>query len=264
MSGNLLPKISVITPSYNQGEYIEDTIRSILDQKYPNIEYIIIDGGSCDDTVDKIKKFKQGISYWISEPDEGQTHAINKGFKMATGDLITWMNSDDKFYENAFFKVAEKYLKHPEIDVYYADKNHIDNEGICIRSQRYFPFYLHSFLNDKMNMCNQACFWRREVFDKVGFLDEDIQFAMDMDFFIRLGLHKNVRLRHYPEIWGEQRYYEGTKTSNLEWNKLLQNDKKYIQKKYGLKKSTMLKFISVIRRSIYYLKTGNIHYLLGQ
>ena len=106
-----LPKISIITPSFNQADYLEETILSIINQNYPNLEYIIIDGGSTDNSVEIIKKHEKNIDYWVSEKDNGQSHAINKGFAKATGEILNWINSDDILAENALIKIAEAYLK---------------------------------------------------------------------------------------------------------------------------------------------------------
>ena len=114
---NYLPKISVVTPSYNQGKYIEQTIQSVLDQHYPNLEYIIIDGGSTDNTVDIIKKYQEQITYWISEPDEGQTDAINKGFAKCTGEIFNWINSDDYYEPGALIKVGNLFKQHSNINL---------------------------------------------------------------------------------------------------------------------------------------------------
>lgn len=121
-----LPKISIVTPSYNQGEFIEETIRSVLLQGYPNLEYIIVDGGSTDNTVDIIKKYDDYISYWVSEPDNGQSHALNKGFSKATGDLIGWQNSDDYYSREAFKRVAEASKIYQDTDIFYGQVEILD------------------------------------------------------------------------------------------------------------------------------------------
>ena len=113
----LNPRISIVTPSFNQGKYIEQTIQSVLNQNYPNLEYIIIDGGSTDNTVEIIKKYETQISYWISEPDKGQTDAINKGFAKCTGDIFNWINSDDYYESGTFHKLAQQFTSDPSVNV---------------------------------------------------------------------------------------------------------------------------------------------------
>lgn len=257
----MIPKISIITPSYNQGSYLEETILSVINQGYPNLEYIIIDGGSTDNSVEIIKKYEKHLAYWVSEPDEGQTQAINKGFRKATGDLVAWMNSDDLYADEALNKVSKVYHKYPNSDVYSADKIHIDKNGNELYLQRYAPYRLDTFANDKMAMCNQACFWKRSVFDKIGYLDEEIQFAMDYEYFIRMGVNK-LKFKHVPQIWGKQRYYEGTKTSEEKWLRILKENRSEINKKYGLKMSFTRKFLSKVHRTMYYIRSGNFNYIM--
>src|SRR5215204_5758135 len=113
--GKDLPKISIVTPSYNQAEFIEETILSVINQNYPNLEYIVIDGGSTDGSVEIIKKYEQYFSYWVSEPDKGHADALNKGFAKATGEVMAWINSDDKYFPWTFATVAEVYSQFPEV-----------------------------------------------------------------------------------------------------------------------------------------------------
>ncbi len=254
------PKISIITPSFNQAEFIEETILSVINQDYDNLEYIIIDGGSTDGSVEIIKKYEDHIAYWCSEKDKGQTNAINKGFKVATGDLVAWMNSDDLFAPNSFEIIARAYERNPMIDVYYGDKVHIDRQGREQFVQRYAPYKIESFANDKMAFCNQAAYWKREIFDRIGFLDESIQFAMDYDYFVRMG-HCELKFYHLPEILGKQRYYEGTKTSDQEWLEILNENRKLINRKYSLKSNWWLKLRCKLSRFVYYIMCGNLGYI---
>src|SRR6266700_4138610 len=107
------PKISIVTPSFNQAQYLEQTICSVLDQRYPNLEYIIVDGGSSDGSVDVIRKYEKSLTYWVSEKDRGQTHAINKGLERASGSILGYLNSDDYYLDGALHRVAEQFTKHP-------------------------------------------------------------------------------------------------------------------------------------------------------
>ncbi len=133
------PKISIVTPSYNQAEFLERTILSVLNQNYPNLEYIIIDGGSTDGSVEIIKKYEKYLSYWVSEKDRGQAHALNKGFEKATGDLVGWQNSDDIYLPGAFRKVAEVYRNNPNYDVYFGNIYFIAEEDNIIRDLKFSP-----------------------------------------------------------------------------------------------------------------------------
>lgn len=258
------PKISIITPSFNQGKYLEKTILSVLDQNYTNLEYIIIDGGSTDNSLEIIKKYSKHIVYWVSEKDDGQTQAINKGFKLATGDLISWMNSDDVYLKNSFKSIADKYNRYPDVDVFYADKININERGDFIRAFRYHPFDMNAFIYHKMSMCNQACFWKRSVFDKIGLLDETIKFVMDMEYFIRMGSNKGIKFKHFPEFWGAQRYYKDTKTSSPEWQEIWENEKTQVIDKYGLKRNPVNHLIYIAKKIAYYIRGNNILYLFNR
>jgi glycosyltransferase involved in cell wall biosynthesis len=216
----MLPKLSIVTPSYNQGQFLEETILSVLNQNYDNLEYIIIDGGSTDNSVDIIKKYEDQISYWVSEADEGQTHAINKGFRKATGDLVAWMNSDDIYYSGAFDSVASSYANtNGAFDVYFGDKENIDKDGKLIKRYHYPPFCSWGIkYTTNMNISNQSAFWRKNVLDTMGYLDETIQFAMDYEFFLRICL-KGARFKKVKGIVGALRMYEENKSSSEEWIK---------------------------------------------
>jgi len=256
--------ISIITPSYNQSAYLESCIKSVVQNGYNQIEYIVVDGGSTDDSKKILKKWDSKIDYWVSEPDNGQTHAINKGFRKATGDLIAWMNSDDTYEEGVFERVTSLAKSNPEIDVFYGDKNHIDEKGNIIGIQRYVPYSLNTIANEKMVMCNQACFWRKSVFDRIGYLDETIQFVMDLEFFVRMGSSKKLRFLHSPEIWGNQRYYQGTKTSDDKWISIWRSEQKEVFEKYGLKRSASRKLWSKMYRAAYHFRTNNIKYIFNK
>lgn len=186
---NSLPKITIITPSYNQGRFIEQTIKSVLSQNYPNLEYIVIDGGSTDNTIEILKKHEGGLK-WISEKDKGQSDAINKGLKMATGDIIAWLNSDDYYLPGTLMKVAAMF--HDEnVQWVTGDYIIIDENGKTIQSFiRIYKKILAQFscltALSLANYINQpSTFWRRSIQEKVGYLDEDLHFCMDYDLWLR-------------------------------------------------------------------------------
>ena len=180
------PKISIITPSYNQGQYIEQTIRSIIEQNYPNIEYIIIDGGSTDNTVEIIKKYEKHLTYWVSEKDKGQSHAINKGLEHCTGEIFNWINSDDFLEPNSLFEIAEQFNKNPKAKllcgycrVFYDKTNetsHIYRMGV------------HKNISDNLFnpiMCQPSSFYRLETVQKLGGINESLNYVFDDELWFK-------------------------------------------------------------------------------
>lgn len=258
------PKISIVTPSFNQGKYLEQTIISVLGQNYPNIEYIIIDGGSTDESVEIIKKYENQIAYWVSEPDEGQTHAINKGFKKATGELIGWMNSDDIYYPNAFEKIGKIYLEtNGEADVIFGDKTNIDEDGNIIREYLYPPFSdLGIKYTTNMNISNQSAFWKRELLESVGYLDEDIQFAMDYEYFLRMAL-SGAKFHHIDAIIGALRMYDENKSSDAYWLQVKEKNIKEIKNRYSIKDSSVKKMWYYAYKAFHLIKNGNLKYFVN-
>lgn len=177
------PKISVVTPNYNGGEYIEKTIRSVLLQGYPNLEFIVIDGGSTDNSVDIIKKYEPWITYWVSEKDRGQSHALNKGFARCTGEIVNWLCSDDILLPNALFSIAEHFTKNPGVDVVagqgrvvFAGGEQPDMVGgTTMASVELIP------VNN--SVCQPACFYRRKLLDRMPPIDESYHYAMDFELW---------------------------------------------------------------------------------
>jgi len=207
-------KISIITPSYNQGEFIEQTIQSVLNQTYKNIEYILVDGGSTDQTLKVIDKYRDQIDAVISEKDKGQSDAINKGFKLATGELIGWINSDDILYPDCVEKIVELYQQYPDGSIYYpAILNCIDREGkLLYKSIRKIPDRNH-LLNSNYSIIQQGSFYNSNLVKKIGYLDESIYYCMDLDLWLRL-LNENERIYYYlPKALAAFRIWEGTKTT---------------------------------------------------
>lgn len=205
-----LPKISVITPSYNQAEFLERTICSVLDQHYPNLEYIIVDGGSTDGSLDIIKKYADRLAYWISEPDKGQTDAINKGLKRATGEWVAWQNSDDIYYPGALAAVAKAVETCSDMDVVVGNINMIDRYDRVLRDVRYATPSYGGMLAEGMILTNQAAFWRRSVHSKIGWLNMGLHYGFDYEWFLRLT--KACKGVHTNELWGGYRLHDATKT----------------------------------------------------
>jgi len=183
-----LPRISIVTPSFNQGRYLERTILSVLDQRYPKLEYIVIDGGSTDESVDIIRKYEPHLAYWVSEPDRGQSHAINKGFARATGDILAWLNSDDYYLPEALPKVAAAALTHPEAAVFVGAGQVLDPASKMWPKAPPTRITLETLYNwlDGSDFMQPSCFFRGFVWDRVGPLDEGLHIAFDVDLWLRM------------------------------------------------------------------------------
>lgn len=206
------PRISIITPSFNQAAFLERTILSVLKQDYPNLEYIVIDGGSSDGSVDIIRKYQSHLAYWVSEPDQGQAHAINKGLKRATGEWVGWQNSDDIFYPGAFMYVAHAAIRSGDSELIIGDINLIDEHDNVIREMRYVRPNYESLLAEGMVLTNQAAFWRHSLHTQVGWLNESLHYGFDYEWFLRI-LKQTNRAVHVPQCLGALRYHDATKTS---------------------------------------------------
>jgi glycosyltransferase involved in cell wall biosynthesis len=208
------PKISIITPSFNQAEFLERTICSVLEQQYPNLEYIIIDGGSTDGSVDLIRKYAEKLSFWVSEPDRGQAHAINKGLQVATGDWIAWQNSDDVFCPGAFKSFIAALKKSPESDLFIGNMKLIDAHDKTLHFLKYVRPSYKSLLAEGMVLTNQAAFWSKNLHAKIGYLKEDLHYGFDYEWFLRI--LKQGTATHTNQTWGCLRMHEATKTHNMQ------------------------------------------------
>jgi glycosyltransferase involved in cell wall biosynthesis len=202
------PRISIVTPSYNQGQYLEETIMSVLSQDYPDLEYIVIDGGSRDGTLDVIRKYAQGIAYWISERDGGQSDAINKGLRRATGEIVTWLNSDDLFLPNALKSVAEHFQESDAALIHGKSElfgNGFDGlvkgaEGECLEIR-----YLSG-----MPFPQPSSFFKRKVLLEQGYLDESLHYGMDYDLLARIAL--NYTVRKVSDVFSRYRLHAESKS----------------------------------------------------
>jgi glycosyltransferase involved in cell wall biosynthesis len=188
-----LPKISIITPTFNQGQFIEETIRSVLLQGYPNLEYIIIDGGSTDNTIEIIKKYNNFIHYWVSEKDTGQSNAINKGLKHATGEVFNWLNSDDYYLPNALLTIGNYFAKNPNIDVLCGREIHLSPNGHLSNPTNGTVILPTLEATIVLGICNQPpTFFRLSVVQQLGELSENLYFCMDSDLWVHYLAHFGV------------------------------------------------------------------------
>lgn len=211
-SAQVLPKISIVVPSFNQGRFIGATLQSIIDQRYPNLELIVVDGGSTDNTLSVIKQYETHLAWWVSEPDSGQTAAINKGFMHSTGEIMAWINSDDLVAPGALYLVANYFVSHPEVQAIYGNRVVIDEDGLEI-GRWILPWHSSRVLQWSDFVPQETLYWRRKAWNLVGGrLDESFRFAMDWDFLLRLSAHQ-INIHHLPIFLGLFRIHKYQKTS---------------------------------------------------
>lgn len=206
----MLPKISIVTPSFNQGKYLEQTICSILDQNYPNLEYIIVDGGSTDESGDIIKKYSSKLSYWIIEKDSGQSEAINKGLRKSTGDIVTWIASDDLLSENSLNRIATIFSTLPRSVGLIHGNAILFNNKKNVRIDKGYPLQNVERKLAGMTFAQPSSFIRRSFLDETGLLNTNYHYGMDYDLFSRLSL---VCEFHYAdELFSKYRLHENSKS----------------------------------------------------
>lgn len=261
------PKISVITPSYNQGRFIEETLLSVIHQDYPNIEHIIIDGGSTDDSVDIIRKYEQHIAYWVSEPDRGHRYGLAKGFEHATGEIVAWQNTDDYYEPNIFGRVMQIFRENPDVDLVYGNVRFVDENSQPIGEMRFVPAHHWWMFTEKFTMHNQAAFFRKDLWDKMGGITFD-DFFFDVDLFIRTArcsrkayfIHQilgNYRIHPMSQHFGGQLEH-------------LRTDKWVILKRYMGRWRNLptwmfapVAWASFVWRTIWHMRLGDWDYLAG-
>ncbi|MBO0952412.1 glycosyltransferase [Fibrella sp. HMF5405] len=210
-----LPKLTIVTPSYNQADFLERTILSVINQQYPNLEYFVIDGGSTDGTRAILEKYTDYLTGWVMEKDNGQTDAINKGFRRATGDYVAYQNSDDIFAPDALWRVAEAWQKAPETDVFYGDMYIINEQDVILEELRVPSFSAGCQIHEGMQIFNQSLFIRRSLLAETGWLDESLRFVMDYEIVTRLGVRSGVRFKQVPGFWGGFRIQPDAKSSQI-------------------------------------------------
>ena len=203
-------QVSIVTPSFNQGPFLEEAIRSVLAQDYPHIEYIIVDGGSTDGTEEIIKKYSHRLAYWISEKDSGQTDAINKGFARAQGDVLAWLNSDDTYERGAVSEAVAFLRSHPDVGMVYGDANFIDKDGNVVGRFPAAQTDYRRLRRSYVHIPQAAAFFRAGLWKQVGPLDPTFYFAMDYDLWVRLA--RVSRVAYHPRLWANFRLHSQAKT----------------------------------------------------
>ena len=206
------PRISIVMPSYNQGLFISDALDSIISQDYPNLELIVVDGDSSDETYEIIREYARHIEWWVSEPDDGQAHAINKGMSQATGEILAWLNSDDCLMPGALFQVAHQFMDSADTDVVYGHRVLINEAGKDV-GKWILPGHRKFILTYADFIPQETMFWRATLLQKVGGkLDESFRFALDWEL-IRRFIDANAKFKLIPAFLGQFRMHELQKTN---------------------------------------------------
>jgi glycosyltransferase involved in cell wall biosynthesis len=220
--------ISIVTPSFNQGAYIGEALASVRNQSQQCLEHLVMDGGSGDDTTAILLHYSEeerwGHLQWVSEPDAGQSHALNKGFAKAQGDIVGWLNSDDRYRPGCFERVIEVFRRHPDVDIVYGDYTCIDEAGTVSQIRREIAFSKFILLYHKvLYVPSTATFFRRRIFDEGNRLDEHLHYALDFDFFVRLAA-SGYRFQHIPAVLADFRYQPSSKSCSSSHKQLAEVD----------------------------------------
>ena len=233
-----LPSLSIVIPTYQQGRYIQRTLESILDQGYPALELIVIDGGSTDQTREIIERYQTHIAIYISEKDGGQSDAIRKGFELATGQIITWMNSDDTYAENALITVGPFFAANHSVRFAYGNRDIINENDQVIGRRRQPDFHPRIMRYCHMIVPQVSAFWQRSLYQESGGVDASLRFCMDFDLFVKMALISPPA--HLPIVLGNFRIHGDSKTSNLENVRLAEDQ--IVQKRYCRYKPGTIQF----------------------
>ena len=222
------PNISIVTPSFNQAAFIEEALWSVKNQNDDSTEHLVIDGGSSDGTIDILKSYssKPGWEHlrWISERDEGQSDALNKGFRMAKGNIIGWLNSDDRYRADCFLSVIEGFRKHNEADIIYGDYTWIDQRACVFRVRREIGFSrLILAYHRVLYIPTTSTFFRRRIFDEGNVIDTQFHYAMDYDFFLRLA-NQGYAFQHIPRLLADFRWHQNSKSGSQSVKQLTEHD----------------------------------------
>jgi glycosyltransferase involved in cell wall biosynthesis len=247
MTTSDLPRVSIITPSYNQASFLEETICSVLEQDYANLEYIIVDGGSKDGSVEIIRRYESQLAWWVSETDQGQTDALNKGFGKASGDILAWLNSDDTYLPGAISGAVEYLMSHPEAGLVYGDANLVDENGTVIGRFPARQTDYQRLMRGSVHIPQQAAFFRSSLWQQVGPLDPSFYFAMDYDLWVRLA--KVSALHYYPQLWANFRLHgEGKSIASDErcYPEMLR-----VHRREGGRWLSRLRLKAAVRRAVY-------------
>jgi glycosyltransferase involved in cell wall biosynthesis len=264
-SSNRLPRISVVTPSYNQVTFLEETIRSVLLQGYPDMEYIILDGGSTDGSVDIIRGYEKHLAYWACEKDKGASDAIRKGFSHATGTILAYLNSDDLYLPGSLKAIAET-MTDPAVDVVYGNMYWIDTDGKVMGEQRQTPFMPMGYLYGGSTLQQPATFWKKDLYVRCGEMNPSYRFAFDTDLFVRFAL-AGARFRHVNQFVASFRIHPASKSSNepdICSRELQRLRQAYLPFPFNSLRASCVRVITTLQRTFWYVVQGDLCWLLGR
>lgn len=206
------PRISIVTPSLNSGKYLEEAVQSVLCQGYPDFQHVVFDGGSTDSTLEILSKYPH--LEWSSEPDRGQAHALNKGFRIVDGDIVGWLNADERYLPDCFLRIAGFFLSNPSTDIAYGDYRVIHEDGSVFSLRRALDFDLFTLkYSHTLNIETAATFLHRRILDRGNYLNEEYQYAMDSEYFLRLALDGS-RFKYVPGYLADYRWHSECKTAS--------------------------------------------------
>jgi glycosyltransferase involved in cell wall biosynthesis len=264
-SPNRLPRISVVTPSYNQASFLEETIRSVLLQGYPQMEYIIVDGGSTDGSIDIIRRYEKHLAFWVSERDRGASDAIRKGFLRASGTILAYLNSDDLYLPGSLIAIAEA-MTDPAVDVLYGNMYWIDKDEKIMGEQRQTPFTPMGYLYGGSTLQQPATFWKKDLYIRCGEMDPSYRFAFDTDLFVRFAV-AGAKFKHVNRFVASFRIHPQSKSSNesaLCSQELQRLRQTYLPFPFDSIRARCVRGITALQRTFWYTVQGDLLWLLGR
>jgi glycosyltransferase involved in cell wall biosynthesis len=260
-----LPRISIVTPTFNQGKFIDATIRSVLDQGYPNLEYIIIDGGSTDESVDVIRRYEKHLTYWVSEKDSGAADAIRKGFTRATGEIFAYLNSDDLYLPGSLQTIGNL-MRDPSVDVAFGNMYWMDVDGNTIGERRQTRFTRMGYLFGGSDLMQPATFWRRDLYLRCGGIDPSYSFTFDTDLFFRFVLNE-AHFKRVNKFLASFRIHSESKSSKDEaicTEELRRLRQKYQPFPHKSLRGRSVRLATWTYRSFCYVLQGDLLWLIGR
>jgi len=261
-----LPRLTIVTPSYNQAEFLEETLRSVLLQNYPNLEYIVMDGGSKDGSVDIIRKYEKHLAYWTSEKDGGASDAIARGFQRATGSIMAYLNSDDPYLPGAFNAVVRVFQQRPQCGFVFGNTYWTDPNGHVLAERRQTPFWPASYLYGGADMQQPSTFWKRELYLKAGGMDPTFTFAFDTDLFCRF-IARGADFRHLKRFLSCYRIHPESKSSTLmdrRTQELARIRAVHLQHPFQSPYGRLVRNLGRVHRGFWYLMQGDLAWLVSR